>query len=39
MLKHLIAFNFLSKVKQMPTDVGNLKRIVKSKYPYVSNLW
>lgn len=32
-------FFFNSKAKQMPTEVGHLKRIVKSKYPYVeSNL-
>jgi hypothetical protein len=25
------------KIKQIPTDVGHWKRIVKSKYPYVKN--
>jgi hypothetical protein len=34
-------YNFASstppKIKQIPTDVGHWKRIVKSKYPYVEN--
>jgi hypothetical protein len=36
-LTHKIAPSFGFKAKQMPTDAGHLKRIVKLKYPFVES--